>query len=685
MRIRLACCVVALLWWAGSAFAQPDEVESPALQYINPLNVFPSSRESTKHEQLGDAHAAEGRWGAAFEAYREAHSWSQKALGGGEYGTEEVKYDFGGGSPVTLRLPRGYHIPRALALKVADAADRAGLYDDALSWILDAQGVSRSPSGRLAQARDMVAEFESRARREGRVGAAEAYRLALSRDRISTADDELRYARREKERVVTALLAFALGVLAAVLVAARYEWRHRRPRFQYWAPVAHRRGLSRARGRRPARKVRLLVLSVALLTGSIALLHSWWVEPNYYAQWLVVLAWILCVAGLFAFRRFVERPLLGPVEPRSLNDHAPLELLHPSELASWLDNNAPAVLRDLHAADWRGRVRATPETSRWLTAIPSAYLSAAVTGWLGSRLVRAEQPVPEDFDALLRSGMSGPRRPWDEVAGAYLGGVGRDRRREVAAALPAVERVRLMSADGELELSDEEFRDAVRAWLEEAMITGRRWEPSEWAERFVRDPRTSTASRAVVWGAYDEDDCLARSFRVDGEGSIVAIDCETVIIESLAPHRIGVAHATELPPAALVDWCQHLAEFEELDLFDQLGRRNHVAVVERTLQVDLEWTEAQYRELIELGWVERPLGLQRALKPFDITAVAFVTTVSAPPATGVYHRRYRCLSVSFVRGYVPDHEFGLPVSAVEVSQVALAEVLYQLAPRADDE
>lgn len=106
--------------------------------------------------------------------------------------------------------------------------------------------------------------------------------------------------------------------------------------------------------------------------------------------------------------------------------------------------------------------------------------------------------------------------------------------------------------------------------LEGAMVSGRRWVPSVWRQRFADHPLMRSLSFGLVWGIYDGDDKLLRAFQLDDDGQPVDLEFEAPTFDD-EKERIGLAHPLHLGEARAA-WLEALADYERVQPFKQLER-----------------------------------------------------------------------------------------------------------------
>ncbi|MEV5408184.1 DUF4132 domain-containing protein [Thermopolyspora sp. NPDC052614] len=144
--------------------------------------------------------------------------------------------------------------------------------------------------------------------------------------------------------------------------------------------------------------------------------------------------------------------------------------------------------------------------------------------------------------------------------------------------------------------------DQVRR-LEAAMVSGRRWSTSEFAEFFVAHPLLWHITRRLVWTA--EHDGVSTAFRVAEDRTYADVEDEVLTLPESA--RVGIAHPVTLGEA-LTGWSQVFADYEIMQPFPQLGRAVHVLAEEERASGALRRFEktrvslGALRGLVLRGW-----------------------------------------------------------------------------------
>jgi hypothetical protein len=167
--------------------------------------------------------------------------------------------------------------------------------------------------------------------------------------------------------------------------------------------------------------------------------------------------------------------------------------------------------------------------------------------------------------------------------------------------------------DSEAELKDTRkfLKEAVSRQtlrLQDAMISGRRWAIDVWTNRFGKHPLFRIFAMRLVWGVYDMDGKLLRTFRLYPNG--LTAD-ETGALEEFSESNasIGIPHRMELHDKMAKEWSAHLRRFKVKPLFSQPDRPVHRLDPEHgnrreiRLTIDTKTTAGTLRKkLLGRGW-----------------------------------------------------------------------------------
>lgn len=118
------------------------------------------------------------------------------------------------------------------------------------------------------------------------------------------------------------------------------------------------------------------------------------------------------------------------------------------------------------------------------------------------------------------------------------------------------------------------LRESVKAQglrLERLMVQQRRWPVARWRELFEQQPLLFTFAARLVWGVFDPENDLLRTFRRYPNGLLAHADGE---LEELSEThtQIGLVHPLELDSTTIEQWLSHLQRFKVKPPFPQIDR-----------------------------------------------------------------------------------------------------------------
>jgi Domain of unknown function (DUF4132) len=146
------------------------------------------------------------------------------------------------------------------------------------------------------------------------------------------------------------------------------------------------------------------------------------------------------------------------------------------------------------------------------------------------------------------------------------------------------------------------------ARLEQAMVTGRRWQVDEFVTLLVQHPLMTHLVRRIVWGGYDGAGTLISTFRVTEDRTYADDLDETCELAGL--DRIGIIHPLYLSAAQLANWGEILSDYEIMPPFQQIGRSIYALESGEEIQTEITRFQAAKVPAIALvgmldksGWV----------------------------------------------------------------------------------
>ncbi|MDP9793285.1 hypothetical protein J2S43_001797 [Catenuloplanes nepalensis] len=165
--------------------------------------------------------------------------------------------------------------------------------------------------------------------------------------------------------------------------------------------------------------------------------------------------------------------------------------------------------------------------------------------------------------------------------------------------------------------------------LEEAMVTGRSWTPSQVRAFFTDHPAVRYPARALLWQVAG-----GPAFRVAEDGSFADVDDKTLVLDD--ERRVTLFHPAPAGPE-LALWAETFADYEIFQPFPQLGREVHRLAPEQAAASRLPLDTGRDGDLDMLhplaarGWrfnadggVERdwPGGFTTQITPSDVSVTA---------------------------------------------------------------
>lgn len=161
------------------------------------------------------------------------------------------------------------------------------------------------------------------------------------------------------------------------------------------------------------------------------------------------------------------------------------------------------------------------------------------------------------------------------------------------------------------------LRESVKAQglrLERLMVQQRRWPVARWRELFEQQPLLFTFAARLVWGVFDSENKLLRTFRRYPNGLLAHADGD---LEELAESgtQIGLVHPLELEAKSIEEWLSHLQRFKVKPSFAQIDRPvetldpNHGNRREISFTDELQLPAGTLRSRCEKhGWVQGATG-----------------------------------------------------------------------------
>jgi hypothetical protein len=224
------------------------------------------------------------------------------------------------------------------------------------------------------------------------------------------------------------------------------------------------------------------------------------------------------------------------------------------------------------------------------------------------------------------------------------------------------------------------------------MVSGRRWSYDEFENLLVRHPLMTNLVCLLVWGGYDSEGQLIRTFRVTEDRTYADADDETIELEGIA--EVGIIHPLHLSETERSLWGELLSDYEIVPPFLQLGRTIYsLKSEEATAKEITRFADIKIPAVSLVGTLEK-LGWARGIpedggvfhehsKPFygaNITAVVQYDD-GVPVGYMVDWNDQTIECCFFVRGIYtaqmyPAHQNAVPLG--ELDPVVISEVLSDL-------
>ena len=106
--------------------------------------------------------------------------------------------------------------------------------------------------------------------------------------------------------------------------------------------------------------------------------------------------------------------------------------------------------------------------------------------------------------------------------------------------------------------------------LEQAMVTGRRWTPSDFELLLVRHPLMTHLAQKLIWGTFNKSGERLSLFRVTEERDYADANDDPTSLGKA--DSIGLLHPLDLSDVEKAKWGEVLSDYEIISPFPQLGR-----------------------------------------------------------------------------------------------------------------
>lgn len=220
------------------------------------------------------------------------------------------------------------------------------------------------------------------------------------------------------------------------------------------------------------------------------------------------------------------------------------------------------------------------------------------------------------------------------------------------------------------------------ARFEQMMISARRVSPEKFRDLYLTRP-----GQHVLWGTYDNQGILRRSFRIDEDW--VLVDEHDELVEFPPGYTVGVAHPAELGATACRTWAEVFSDYELVPHFEQLQRpARHLTLdeAESTLFTDFPDLAPSGRleaNLIQRGWRPSPTDVETVYtltKPVQRGKHTYTAVIETTPGFGEQpHEPQQIDFLAFWQGH--HHVFNsvvqkLPLGAIDA--VVFSEIVLEL-------
>jgi hypothetical protein len=394
-------------------------------------------------------------------------------------------------------------------------------------------------------------------------------------------------------------------------------------------------------------------------------MHQLWERPLKEPFLRMGLTWLFGGLGLLMFGlMFFDRrcsPSVGPLVkflgPSRAEHLLPdFERMQQDRLAICQQHKIPGVF-----TRWRSMESVTIGSFESLSG-QGTVRRVLVGLFIADHLRRGRHAVPPQFELWIREGLNnGLLVHFEEAMDDYLDLIPVPERSRWFREFPFLQsRIEGAITPGtpDLERLEEE--------LEVYLKNGRRWGVAKWRERFLRQDLYASFRHSIIWGAYDREGRLLKTFRVEDELTFVEAEMDEVDLVHLAPFEIGLAHPGEWSMQEKMAWAQHMADFELIMVCSQLDREPVALSLAASRQdpevfsTGFDISEAKVQHMNEEGW-----------RQFR-NATHFERLFSS----------YRCLvhvetDLGAIR-FFDAHNFQRTLEVSSIHPAALSEILYTL-------
>lgn len=234
-----------------------------------------------------------------------------------------------------------------------------------------------------------------------------------------------------------------------------------------------------------------------------------------------------------------------------------------------------------------------------------------------------------------------------------------------------------------------QLREAVKVQtfrLEQDMIAGRKWNVDSWTRCLKDHPLLVSFTRRLVWGTYDDDGKLTAAFRTAEDRTLMTRDGELRLEDDAS---IGLVHPLHFDDPTRSAWSEHLADYEIIQPFPQLGRRVfRVDDAERSETATARYAKTHFKSgmlrdlLVRGGWQRDTAFLRREYeRTFATDRVVAIATMDPGVTAGdaTYDVADQTISTIEFRQKKGRGKSTTPMPLSDVPPIAFSEAVLDLA------
>lgn len=231
--------------------------------------------------------------------------------------------------------------------------------------------------------------------------------------------------------------------------------------------------------------------------------------------------------------------------------------------------------------------------------------------------------------------------------------------------------------------------------LENAMITGRRWNQEDFQTLLVRHPLMTHLAQKLIWATFDSSGHRSSTFRITEEKDLA--NSEDSSFDIPQGHVVGLVHSMELTESERAKWGEVLSDYELVAPFAQLGREIYRLEPDEEAQTELNRfagvklpAPTLVFTLEKLGWIRGAAmdggGFAEHSKEFPSADITAIVTYDGTVGMGYIdpNEMLKLENVYFVPGLHTKTDFHwmgkkvcIPLS--KVSGIVISEVIADMA------